>query len=105
MNFGDLPKAPLADVHSIIDYYLREAGEEVALSFIDALERAMRHVENNPDSGSPRLGKVLRIPGLRIWPMKGFSHIILYRVTSDKVTFIRILHSARDVPRILRELD
>lgn len=36
------------DVDEAVDYYLIEAGEAVALGFIDALEQAYTHVGRHP---------------------------------------------------------
>ncbi|MCY3730046.1 MAG: hypothetical protein OXF98_01785, partial [Rhodospirillaceae bacterium] len=45
--------------------YLFEAGETVALDFIDALETARGLIGEQPGSGSPRYARELDIPGLR----------------------------------------
>jgi toxin ParE1/3/4 len=103
MRFGDLPRRPLSDVLAIIDHYLREADNAVALRFADALEQAMRHIAEHPESGSPRLEKETGIKGLRVWPVKGFSYVILYRVMAGKVTFARVLRTSRDIPATLQD--
>lgn len=41
------------DVEEGIDCYLIEAGEKTALAFVDALERAYRHIARHPATGSP----------------------------------------------------
>jgi len=105
MKFSDLPALPRSDFYAIIDYYITEAGDEVALTFIDALERAMRQITDHPDAGSPRLASVVSLKGLRVWPIKGFQHLILYRSKAGAVTIARVLHSSRDIPHILRELE
>ena len=42
------------DVDEVVAYYLNEAGEAVALGFIDALEKAYGHIGLHPATGSPR---------------------------------------------------
>ncbi len=103
MRFTDLPERPRADVFHIIDYYITEAGDEVALTFIDALERALRHLADHPESGSLWLGSSLGIKGLRVWPIKGFPHIVVYQTFKENVAAVRILHTARDIPATLQE--
>ena len=103
------------DVDETVARYLEEAGaptqsfssscsssNEVALGFIDALEGAFRHIAGNPESGSPRYGHELNLPGLRSWPLKAYPHLIFYMTTSDLVDVWRVLHGRRDVPVGLR---
>lgn len=103
MTQAELPEAALADVGSILDYYLAEAGVEVAGRFLDMFEFAIRQIRQEPGIGSPRLALALRSPALRIWPIKGFPHLILYLDLPDGVQIWRVLHSARDIPTHLQE--
>lgn len=41
---------------------------------------------------------------VRVWPVPGFPRfLIFYRVTAKTVEVIRVLHSARDVRRVLTQ--
>jgi toxin ParE1/3/4 len=91
------------DAFFILDHYLMTAGAEVALSFIAALEAGIRHVVDHPSSGSPRLGQKLKKGRLRVWPIRGFPHLIVYTDMGKAVDIIRIIHGARDVPARLRD--
>jgi toxin ParE1/3/4 len=93
------------DVDEAIAYYLSEASDRVALGFIDALERAYRHVSRHPSSGSLRYSIELNLPGLRAWPLRRFPHIVFYVETSDCIDVWRVLHGARDIPAGMRESD
>ncbi len=54
------------DVAEAVTYYcLSEAGESVALGFIDALEKAYRHIGRHTATGSSRYAHELNLPGLR----------------------------------------
>ena len=53
------------DVDEAVDRYFGDAGESVALDFIDALELTRRRVSKRPTSGSPRYAHELDVPGLR----------------------------------------
>ena len=86
------------DVDEAIAYYLREASDEVALGFIDALERAYRRISRHPASGSSRYAAELNLPGLRCWPLRRFPHLVFYLETKDYIDVWRVLHSARDIP-------
>lgn len=93
------------DVEQAIDYYLGEASEEVALGFVDALERSFLHIGRHPASGSTRYACALELPGLRCWPVKGYPHLVFYIDRDDHVDVWRILHGQRDIPAWLREDD
>jgi toxin ParE1/3/4 len=86
------------DIDEAVDHYLAEAGERVALGFIDALERAFRHIARHPATGSPRYGHELDLPGLRSWPLKRYPYLIFYVERDDHVDVWRVLHGQRDIP-------
>ena len=91
------------DVDQAIDHYLDEGGERVGLGFIDALERAYRHIARHPASGSPRYAQDLDLPGLRVWPLKRYPHLVFYVERDDHIDVWRVLHSQRDLPAWMRE--
>jgi len=91
------------DVETIIDYYLGEAGSEVALGFVDALEAALLHISRHPGTGSPEYAVELGIPGLRSWSPGRYPHLVFYFDKADEVEVWRVLHDMLDLPRRLRE--
>jgi toxin ParE1/3/4 len=91
------------DVDEAIGYYLSEASDGVALGFVEALERAYRHISRHPASGSSRYGAELNLPGLRSWPLNRFPHLVFYLETKDCIDVWRVLHSARDIPAWMQE--
>jgi toxin ParE1/3/4 len=91
-----------ADIDSAVDFYLAEAPS-AASAFIDALERATRHVEAHPGSGSPRYALELNIPELRFWPLGRFPYALFYIEHPGHVQVIRCVHTSRDIPPTLRE--
>lgn len=91
------------DVDEAIDHYLTEAGERVALGFIDAVERAYRHIAAQPATGSPRYAHELNLPGLRSWPLSRYPYLIFYVEREDHVDVWRVLHGERDFPAWMRE--
>lgn len=98
-----LREKAVLDADTAIAYYLREAGEKVAAAFIDALERAYRHIAARPETGSLRYGHELDLPGLRHWPLRRFPYLVFYVETKDHVDVWRVLHSARDIPEWLHQ--
>ncbi len=90
------------DVEDAVDYYLNEAGEQVALGFVDALEQAYRHIAAQPASGSPRYAHELNLPGLRTWPLQRYPYLIFYVELANRIDIWRVLHGQRDIPAWLR---
>ena len=91
------------DIEDAVDFYLGEAGEAVAPRFVEALERAYRHLSRHPQTGSPRYAHELQLPELRSWTVKPFPHLIFYVEARDHVDVWRVLHGERDIPTWLRE--
>ncbi len=86
------------DVDEALEYCLKEASDEVALGFIDALEKAYTHISRHPASGSTRYSVELNLPGLRSWPVRRFPHIVFYVEATGRVDVWRALHGTRDIP-------
>ncbi len=63
------------DVEQALDFYLVEAPH-VALSFLDALEKAYSHIQRHPGTGSLPDAHALDIPGLRFWPCQRFPQMV-----------------------------
>jgi toxin ParE1/3/4 len=91
------------DLQNITDYYILEAGIEVASAFLSAWHRAISHIQHYPESGSLRLAEATKLRGLRVWPVKGFPHIAVYISEKDAPVIARVLHTSRDIPATLQE--
>ena len=91
------------DVEGALRYYLREGGEDVALGFIDALEKAYGHIARHPATGSPRYAQELNLPGLRSWPLTRYPYLVFYVEHPDRIDVWRVLHGKRDIPDWLAE--
>lgn len=90
------------DIDTAVDCYLSEAGEETALAFIGAVERAHRHIARRPASASPRYGHELNLPALRAWPLKRYPYSVFYVERDDGIDIWRILRGERDIPHWMR---
>jgi len=86
------------DLLEAVEYYLQDAGDEVALRFVDAVEKAFRHIARHPASGSPRYALELELPGVRCWPVKHFPYLIFYVEREDHIDVWRLLHGQQDIP-------
>ncbi len=91
------------DVDEAIAYYLGEEAEQVALGFIDALEKACARIGRQPAIGSPRYAHELDLPGLRAWPLTRYPHIVFYVEHPDHIDVWRALHGQRDMPAWMQE--
>ena len=86
------------DVEEAVVYYAREAGAEVALGFIDALEQAYAALAAYPAAGSLRYAFELNLPGLRCWTLRSYPYLVFYRDVPAQVDVWRVLHGQRDIP-------
>jgi len=86
------------DIDHAAGYYRTEAGAEVALRFIDAIERAVAQIARSPQSGSLRFAYELEIPDLRVRPIGRFPYLVFYVIGEDVVDVWRVLHTKRDIP-------
>lgn len=90
--------AARADVDDAIDHYLAQAGPEVALGFVDALERAFAAIGEMPGIGSPRWAHELNLPGLRSWRIQDYPRLVFYVEAEGSIDVWRVLHTKRDIP-------
>ncbi len=97
-RFVRLRERAATDIDGAADYYLGGAGAEVALRFVDAVERAVGQISRSPHSGNLRFSYELEIPGLRVRPVPRFPYLVFYVVGDEVVDVWRILHSRRDIP-------
>lgn len=92
-----------SDVDDAVHHYLREAGDAVALDFIESLERCVRQIGRSPHIGSLRFSYELDIPELRVLGTRRFPHLVFYVPSEDGVDIWRVLHSRRDIPSSLAQ--
>ena len=85
--------------------YLAADRAAVAHRYAIALEDAYERIRTMPEIGVPRSYRARGLKAVRVWAVPGFRRfLIFYRVTPKTVEVIRVLHSARDIPRVLRRL-
>jgi toxin ParE1/3/4 len=91
------------DIDSAADYYDREAGTDVALRFVDAVEAAFRSIADRPGAASSIWGERLKIAGLRSRPVTRFPYLVFYMEHEEHVEVWRVLHARSDIPTHLAE--
>ena len=96
----------LRDQQGEVRYYRKEGGTRLALKVAKATNEALDQVELEPGMGSPRLGKVLGIPGLRTWRVGKYPLLWCYFERGDHLDVVRLLGERQDIIAILGgELD
>lgn len=98
-----IPRESANRVDEAVDHYLSEGGEQAALGFIDALEKAYQHISRHPATASTRYAHELDLPALRSWPMRRYPHLVFYVESDDHIDVWRVLHSQRDIPAWMKE--
>lgn len=93
------------DIEAAVDHYAAEAGEAIALRFVDALEQSFRMIARHPAAGSPRLGYELQLPSVRTHGLRGFPYLVFYVEREDHIDVWRVLHGRRDIPAWLVEAE
>jgi toxin ParE1/3/4 len=90
-----------ADIEAALDYYRIEAPH-VAVELVNALEKAVTHIERAPGTGSLRYAHELDLPGLRFWALAKFPYSLFYLEREDHLLVIRLVHHSRDIPATLQ---
>ena len=88
------------DMRAIVTYIATD-NPDAAARFVPALEQTSAQLEALPGMGSVRHFGRKDLQGVRIIPVTGFEHYLLfYTALRTPVKVLRILHAARDFPTI-----
>ena len=98
---------PLAEADLIerTRYYRREGGDHLGRRFFDAAVAALDAIGRMPGAGSPQLGELCDIPGLRFRRIPGYPCGWFHFIATDHVDVVRLLAGAQDLPAILADID
>jgi len=89
------------DQQGEVRYHRKEGGTRVAMKVAKSTNQALDQVELEPGLGSPRLGKLLGIPGLRTWRVGKFPLVWCYFERADHLDVVRLLGERQDIIAIL----
>ena len=89
--------AAKADLKDLYQYGLRQWGQKQSDSYLESLEEHFWMLTEQPLIGVKRPDL---LPDMRSLPIE--SHTLFYRVTSDTVEIIRVLHGRQDPQRHLK---
>ena len=101
MKPGRLRPAAEEDLVRAARHYAAEGGRALAERMFDAALASLEPIELNPPLGSPRLGKICEIPGLRSWAVTGFPLRWFYFERDDHIDVVRLLGERQDIAEIL----
>ncbi|HET6969928.1 MAG TPA: type II toxin-antitoxin system RelE/ParE family toxin [Phenylobacterium sp.] len=90
------------DIRDAVRFYRREAGEEVALGFVDAIRSTLKAIGEHSAAGSPRYAELLDISGLRTWPLPRYPYLVFYAEHESRVEVWRVIHGRRDITTELK---
>jgi toxin ParE1/3/4 len=94
-----------ADLLERTGYYRSNAGDAVAARFFDAAIAALRAAARIPGAGSPRVGELCDIPGLRIRRIAGYPCGWFYFVREHHIDVVRLLADSQDLNAALKAFD
>ena len=81
--------------------YIASDNPDVAARFVPAVEATCAQLLSLPGMGSVRNFVQEGLQGVRVMPVTGFEHyLIFYSTPREHVRVLRILHAARDLPSI-----
>lgn len=82
-------------------YYAQEGGAELGRKMFEAALASLKPIQRDPGIGSPRLGKLCGMPGLRCWRVSGFPQQWFYFDVGNYLDVVRLLGERQDIAAIL----
>ena len=94
VKFYELSTEADQDISDIFDYTESEFGLDQAVAYVSAFDECFSQLLDNPKLGRERteIRKALR-------SINHEAHVVFYRILSDRIRIVRILHGSRDLPR------
>lgn len=86
-------------------YYERSGGTDLGRRFFAASMDALRSAESTPGIGSPSIGEITEVPGLRRVGITGFPCGWFYLEREDHLDVIRLLADRQDLEALLGGMD
>ena len=83
-----------------VRFYRKEAGAKVALKLVDALEEALRVLALNSAIGSPTMGQMLALTGMRTWRIESFPLSFWYFERAEYLDIARLVGHRQDADTV-----
>lgn len=84
------------DIHHIRAYVSETASMRLANHLIDTIATAINNLPQYP-----QLGRTGRVRRTRELPMLGTPYIVVYRVLTDSIAILAVIHTARRWPTVM----
>ena len=94
-----------ADLVERTRYYRREGGDQLGEQFFGAAIAALDAIGRMPGAGSPRMGELCGVSGLRFRSVVGCPCGWFYFIADDHVDVVRLLAEAQDLPALLGDTE
>lgn len=94
-----------ADLIERAHHYRREGGDELGERFFEAAMTALDAIGRMPGAGSPRVGELCGIDGLRVRRVVKFPCGWFYFARDDRIDVVRLLADAQDIAAILADIE
>ena len=88
-----------ADLTSIRDYYLDEAGHRIARQMLSEFVEAFRFLARTPGVGHKRQDLAESRPIL-FWPVR--DYLILYKAGAGRLQIVTIVRGSQNIPALVR---
>lgn len=85
-------------------FYAEQGGAALGEEMFDTALEALEPIQRMPGLGSPRLGLLCEIPGLRSWRITRFPMQWLYFEVADHLDVVRLLGDRQDIVAVLGEI-
>ena len=89
------------DQEGEVRYYRKQAGTKLALQLVRATNAALDQLELAPGIGSPALGRLLGVAGLRTWRVGKFPLLWFYFERADHLDVVRLLGERQNIAAIV----
>ena len=81
------------DIEGIADYLLgKSLPFEAVEDYVQRIYKAPEHLSTLPGAG-----KSGRVPNTREWLVKDTPYALIYRVLSDRIQTLRVMHGSRSI--------
>ena len=87
----ELDEAAEGEFYNIIDYY-KQFDKSLSSDFIDEFDRAVKHLQEYPDVGSPYLHKT------KLIILQRFPFAIVYKIYQNKVIVVHAVMQMKRKP-------
>ena len=86
-------------------YYRAQGGSDLGARFFDTAIGALDAIGRMPGAGSPQVGEMCGIDGLRVRRVPDFPCGWFYLVNGDHVDVVRLLADAQDIAAVLADIE